>query len=81
MDSMQWFVGGFMKSRWEVPLTEMVGDRGVADCIVADFFSLLENMDINKETSLMFLDFELLHIFLFITLQLLDFITCTSPLM
>jgi hypothetical protein len=36
MDSMQWFVGGFAKSRWEVPLTEMVDDRGVADRIGAE---------------------------------------------
>jgi hypothetical protein len=36
MDSMQWFVGGFSKSRWEVLLTETVGDRGVADCIGAE---------------------------------------------
>jgi hypothetical protein len=39
MDSMQWLVGGFTKSRWEVPLTEIVGDRGVADHIGAEYSS------------------------------------------
>jgi hypothetical protein len=36
MDSMQWFGGDFAKSRWEVPLTEIVGGRGVADRIEAE---------------------------------------------
>jgi hypothetical protein len=36
MDSMQWFVAGFAKSRWEVPLTDLVGERGVSDRIGAE---------------------------------------------
>jgi hypothetical protein len=36
MDSMQWFVGGFTKSRLQMPLTEIVGECGVADRIGAD---------------------------------------------
>jgi hypothetical protein len=30
------FVGGFAKRRWEVPLAEIVGDRGVANRIGAE---------------------------------------------
>jgi hypothetical protein len=33
MDSIQWFVRGLAKSRWEVPLTEIVRGHGAADCI------------------------------------------------
>jgi hypothetical protein len=33
----QWIpCNGFAKGRWEVPLTEIVGDRGVASRIVAE---------------------------------------------
>jgi hypothetical protein len=37
MDSMQWFVKGFAKSRWEMVLTEIVGDHGVSDRIGAEY--------------------------------------------
>jgi hypothetical protein len=36
MDSTQWFIAIFAKSRWEVPLMEIVGDPGMADRIRAE---------------------------------------------
>jgi hypothetical protein len=39
MDSMQWFAEVFAKSRWEVLLTEIVGDHGVADRIEVEHSS------------------------------------------